>query len=286
MPEVQPIVSDVSIGNALVAIDCVNLKCIESVDIRLGMEEVPIICDWASGQVTSLRGNASGEVTVNALNLNSTTLQYALDAVVSTKAGSETVTCEEHQITWVVDSPTTPAEWTATVTLNSPEVSTVTVWTDSACANTWESAATPDSSVAITTACTGVLTLTTDDVNETDSTLYFSYTHNTETPDGATLIQPAFDTFADDHKLHILHRNATSCELLLMKFWRVQIIPDFNIRFDNTNSVVTVPIRLRILSDRTNHPDAPLGQQVIFSADDSEAGDFTNQFYKDVRTCS
>jgi len=283
MAEIQPIVSDVTIGNATAAIDCEWLKCIESVNFSMKMEEVPIVCDWANGQVTALRGNPMGECTINALNWNSTVLKYALDADVSTKAGAETVSCEEHQITWVPDDENTPTEWTATVTLNSPEVASVTVWTDSSCTSTWESVATPDSTISITSACKGLVTLTTDDVDETDTTLYFAYTHDTETPTDATLIEPGMSTFADDHKLHILHRNATTGDLIVVKFWRVQIIPDFTVGFDNTNSIVTVPIRLRILSDRSNHPDAPLGHIAIIDADDSEAADFTYDFYTKVR---
>lgn len=284
MAEIQPIVSDVSIGNATAAIDCVWLKCLESVEFRLGMEEVPIVCDWASGPVTTLRGNPSGEITITAMNLGSTQLKYALDAATSAKAGAETVTCEEHQITWTPDDEGTPTEWTATVTLNSPEVSSVVAYTDSDCSVAWESVSTPDNDLAITSACKGLITLTTDDEDETDDTLYFAYTHDTETPTGATLIEPSMSTFADDHKLHILHRNATTGDLLIVKFWRVQIIPDMTLSFDNSNKVVTVPIRLRALSDRTNHPDAPIGQMAIVDADDSEAADFTYDFYTKVRT--
>ena len=284
MAEVRPIVSDVSIGNATVAIDCVWLKCIQSVNFRKGMEEVPITCDWANGPATYLRGNPTGEATINALNLNSTILKYALDAVVTTKAIAETVTCEEHQLTWVPDSETTPTEWTATVTLNSPEIASVTVWTDSACAVSWEATPTPLNTVAITGACIGVVVLTTDTLAETDDTLYFAYTHNTETPVGATLIKAPMSTFASDHKLHILHRNATTGDLLLHKFWRVQIIPDVEITYDNTNSIVTVPIKLRVLADRANHPDSPIGQEVTIPLADSDPADFTFDFYKQVRS--
>lgn len=284
MPEVRPIVSDVSIGNATVAIDCVWLKCIESVVFRKGMEEVPIVCDWANGPATYLRGNPVGEATINALNINSTILSYALDANVTTKAGTETVDCEEHQLTWVPDDELTPTEWVATVTLNSPEIATVLAWTDDACSVSWESATTPLNVLAISSACPGVITLTTDDVDETDATLYFSYVHNTETPIGATLIKPPMNTFASDHKLHILHRNATTGDLILHKFWRAQLIPDVEITYNNSNAIVTIPIRLRILSDRENHPDAPLGQEVIIAQADSEPADFTFDFYKKVRS--
>ncbi len=284
MAEILPIVSDVTIGNATAAIDCVWLKCIESVDIRMSMEGVPITCDWASGPATTLRGNPSATIDIVAMNMNSTTLKYALDADVSVKAAAESVDCEEHQITWVAEDVATPTYWTAIVFLRSPEVENVLAFTDSACLVAWESVATPESTVAVTTTCTGELLLTTDDVDETDATLYFSYDHNIETPLGATLIKPPFDTFADDHKLHILHRNATTGELELIKFWRVQIIPDFALRFDNTNRVATVPIKLMAYTDRDSHPDAPLGQIVIIDADDSKPGDFSADFYKKVRT--
>jgi len=285
MAEIRPIVSDVSIGNATVAIDCVWLKCIESVNFTMGMEQVPIVCDWANGPATVLRGNPTGTAKIVALNLNATTLKYALDATNSTKAGAETVSCEEHQITWTADSETTPTSWTATVILNSPEISTVTAWTDSSCAVTWEGAATPENVVAVASGCIGTVTLTTDDIDETDATLYFAYTHDTETPNGATLIEPAMSTFADDHKLLILHRNATTGDLVVHKFWRVQIVPAFDLTYDNTNSIVTVPINLVVLGDRQNHPDAPLGHTAIIPAADSEAlADFTYDIYTHVRS--
>lgn len=282
MPEIQPIVSDLTYGNATVGIDCVFLGCIESVTFRVGMEEIPIVCDWSNGPITTLRGNPTGEITIMAMNYNPTTLGYALDADTSTKAGAETVDCEEHQITWTVDSELTPTEWTATVLLNSPEIASVTVWTDNECSNTWEALATPESTVVIADACKGTITLTTDTVGEIDDTLYFSYTHNTETPLGATLIDPPMSTFADDHKLHILHRNKTTGNLWIHKFWRVQIIPDFSVTFDNTSNIITVPIRLRALADRTNHSGAPIfGVREIVAAD-SEPGDFTYDIYKEV----
>jgi len=284
MAEIQPIVSDVTIGNATVAIDCVWLKCIESVDLRVSMEEVPIVCDWANGPVTTLRGNPTGTIDIMALNINSTTLKYALDAAVSEKAAAETVACEEHQITWVPEDTATPTYWTATVILNSPEVEDVLAFTDSDCLVTWESVATPDNDLVITDACDGTITLTTDDVDECDTTLYFSYTHNTETPNDAELIKPSLSTFANDHKLHILHRNATTGQLDLFKFWRVQIIPDFNIVFDNTNKVVTVPIKLRAFADRDSHSEEPVFGIRIIDADASEVADFINDFYKKVRT--
>lgn len=284
MSEIQPIVSNLSIGNATVAIDCVWLKCIESITFSMNMEEVPIVCDWAAGQVTSLRGNPNGLVTINAFNLNATILKYALDAVVSVKAGDETVACEEHQITWVVDSETTPTQYVATVLLNSPEIADVSAFTDSACSAAWDSGdPTPANDIVISDACKGELTLTVNLEDEPATTLYFAYTHNTETPVGATLIKPPMDTFADDHKLHILHREATTGDLVLDKFWRVQIIPAVERVYDNTNKIVTVPIQLRVLADRVNHPDAPLGQTVIIPAADSEASDFTADFYKKVR---
>lgn len=283
MAEIRPIVSDVTIGNALAAINCVWLKCLESVTIRIGMEEVPIVCDWASGASTVLRGNPTATIDIMALNLNSTTLQWALDADVTVKAAAESVACEEHTITWVPEDTATPTYWTATVVLNSPEVENVLAFTDSSCLVAWESVATPDNDLTITDSCTGTITLLTDDILETDGTLYFSYDHNIETPVGATLIKPPMSTFADDYKLHILHRNATTGELELFKFWRVQIIPDVEIGFDNTNKIVTVPIKLRALADRDSHPDAPIGQIVIIDADDSEPGDFTADFYKKVR---
>lgn len=283
MAEIQPIVSDVSIGNATVAIDCVWLKCIESVNFRVSMEEVPIICDWADGAATFLRGNPTGTIDIVAKNLNSTTLQWSLDADVSVKAAAESVACEEHQITWVPEDTATPTYWTATVVLNSPEVENVLAFTDSACLVAWESVATPDNDLTITDSCTGTITLLTDDILETDATLYFSYDHNIETPIGATLIKPPMSTFADDHKLHVLHRNATTGKLIIDKFWRVQIIPVHERIYDNTNKRVTVPISLRALADRASHSGEPVFGVRIIDADDSEPGDFTNDMYKKVR---
>lgn len=260
MPNIKPIVSDVSIGNVAVAIDCVWLKCIESFEFKFSQDEVPIICNWADGKVSSLRGNPAGDINIVALNLSPVSLQYALDAVVSTKSGDETVACQEFTgIDWVPDNIGTPTQWTATLQLSGMYVDDVLVYKTAGCTSAWASATTP-LNVVSTSDCSGLVTLTTDDDDQCYDALYVSFTHDSETPDGATLVQPGFSTFASDHTFVAVHRNATTGEYVSYKFWRVQIAPDVTIRHDNTNKIVSVPIHLMVLADRENHPDAPLGQ--------------------------
>ena len=263
MTRVLPIVSDVSIGNAQVAIDCVWLKCISKFDFRVTMESVPIICDWAQGKVTALRGNPSGSISIDAKNLNSTLLGFALDANVSVKSGDDAAACVKVMgIQWVPDDVATPTQWSAIIHLNSPDVDNVDVFTDDACTTPWDSASTPMNTIA-ETYCTGIVVLTTDDVSECDDTLYFSFDWDIEIPDGAEIICPAFGTFAEDHIVRAWHRNATTGQYEIYEFWRCQIIPDMSLSHDDSNKVVMVPIRLEVLADPDFHPDCPLGRIVI-----------------------
>lgn len=263
MGTIKPIVSDVTIGNVSAFIDCVWLKCLRTFNFRLTMESIPIVCDWADGKVQTLRGNPTGEITIEAMNLNSTILKYALDAVVSTKsaAAEQQALCVHIEgIQWEADDDLTPTEWTAVIKLNSPNVDNVTFFTEDTCSDGWASATTPLNVVTVDE-CSGVVTLTTNDVDECADELWVSFDFSVDLSlSGDTeLIEPPFSTFPDDHVVIAWHINKTTSQYEIFVFPRCQILPDINITFDNSNNVVTIPIRLEVVADTDFHPEAPLG---------------------------
>lgn len=267
MTNIQPIVDSVTIGNVSAFIDCVWLKCIKSFNFKVSMESIPIICDWASGKVAVMRGNPSGDITIEAMNLNSTTLKYALDAVVRTKtATDDSVDCAHVDgLVWVPDNALTPTSWTVEVNLNSPNIDNVAAYTTaSGCAaatptDIWASGTTPLNTITETDACHGVITLTTNDVDEAVAELWFTFDYSVDLATGATIIEPPYLSAPEDHLVIAWHLNKTTSEYYIYIFPRCQIVPDFSASFDNSNNVVTVPIHLEVLADTTFHPEAPLG---------------------------
>lgn len=256
---IKPIVSDVSIGNASVIIDCEFLKCSRAFNFHASMDEVPIICNWADGKVQSLRGNPSGEITVELMNLSAETLKWALDAEVTTKAANASVSCVKVEgIEWTPDDPATPTEWTAIVHLNSPNVDNVDVFEDSACTTPWDSATTP-LNVVLVSECDGIITLTTDDEDEALDTLYFSFDYDVDYEVGTKVVKPSYSTFPTDHTVIAFHKNATTGNYLVYTFPRCQIIPDTTQNFDNGAGIVITTVKLAVVADTDFHPDCPLG---------------------------
>jgi len=263
MATIQPIVSDVTIGNVSVLIDCVWIKCVQSFEFTFAMDEVPIVCDPRYGKVTTLRTNPNGNINIEALNLNWTTLRYALDAVKSVLTTSPTVDCVKIEgIQWTPEDVPTPTEWSATINLNNPNVDNVEVFTDEDCTIPWESATTPLNVVEVDE-CTGILTLTTGDFDEAVDTLYFSYEYLVDFPADAKIVRPPFNMFAEDHIVVAWHLNATTGEYYVYVFPRCQIVPNVTIRHSNAADPITVPIRFTIVADPDFNSDAPLGYVVI-----------------------
>lgn len=259
---VKPVVDAVTINNVNVAVDCVWLKCVQSFEFNWAMESIPINCDPEFGPITYLRANPTGSISIEAMNHNSTSLQYALDATVE-DVDTPSATCVKISgIQWTPDDEATPTEWTAIVRLNNINIDNVEVFTDDACTVPWNDT-TPLNVITVTSDCYGLVTLTTDDVDSTEDTLYFTYDYLVDFPTDATIIRPSFSTFAADHTVVAWTRNSTSGLYEVYVFPRVQITPDFTLRFDNTTSIKTIPIRMVVLSDPDFNPDNPLGYIVI-----------------------
>lgn len=263
---IKPIVSDVTIGNVSAFIDCVWLKCLKSFNFRVAMESVPIICDWADGKVQVIRGNPSGSITFEAMNLNSSILDFALDAATTVKAADATVDCAHLQgITWTPDDVATPTSWSTIIHLNSPNIDNVVVYTTAAgCAaatptDQWASATTPLNVITETDPCHGLITLTTNDVDEALDELWVTFEYSVDLAVGASVVRPPYSTYAEDHVVVVWHKNATTSEYYIYVFPRCQIVPDASITFDNSNNIVTVPIHLEVVADTDFHPEAPLG---------------------------
>jgi hypothetical protein len=202
-------------------------------------------------------------ISIEATNLNSMTLQQALDAVVTVKSGDDAAACVKIMgIDWVPDDVATPTLWTAVIKLNSPDIDNVDIFKDSGCTQAYASATTPLNIISLDT-CTGTVTISTDDVDEAVDTLYFSFDWDTEIPDGAEIISPNFAVFAEDHIVRAWHQNSTSGKWEIYEFWRCQIVPNGTIGFDNSNKAISIPVQLEVLADMDFHPDAPLGRIII-----------------------
>jgi len=257
---VDPKIENVTLGNAHVAINCEDLGCLASVGIRIGQDTIDLGCDWGAGLVGTLRGNPTGEITIEAKNVDAERLKYALDATTSVKAGDYSVSClKVTNIDWTPDDVGTPTEWTAVIDLHSANVDNVSVFTDSACASTWESGTTP-LNVVVTDECKGLVTLTTDDIDECADTLYFDFDYMVDVEIGVTSLDAAFNTFPTDYSVIIWHQNKTTSKYQIMVFWKCQSVIDFNLTFGDwdSNTPMTVPIKMRVLSVPDVHPDNKL----------------------------
>ncbi len=257
--EINPLIKDVTIGSAYAAIDCVALGCLESVEIRISMKEHEIFCNILKGPAGYLRYDARGEITLNPINFTMANLAAALDASVGTTTGNIPVTGEAHYPTWVPDDAGTPTEWTAVISLANSEIveSSVGAWDDEAQTQDWDAEVT--NTLVETALCAGTITLTTTDLAETLSTIYFGYSYGTQIPSGSSIIEPSFASFAADHKVTVVHKHAMTNDYIVHKVWRAQTVPDFAVTFQNQAREVIAPVRLKIVEDSANHPDSPLG---------------------------
>lgn len=276
--EINPLIENVSIGGAYGAIDCVSLGCLETVDIRLEMKEFEIICDITRGLAGIIRYDPRGEVTITPINFSLALLAKALDATVGVTSGNEVATGELHYPTWVPDDPATPTEWTADISLANGEVEsgTIEVWDDSAASISWDDEV--GNSVTALALCSGSIRLTATDVNECLSAVYISYEWGTQIPSGSAVLEPAFGTYAADHKLTFVHKHAQTGNYLVYKIWRMQISPNFSMTFGQTARNVSAPIRCKILEDSVNHPDSPLGAwyEIASSVTDFDFAPYTD----------
>jgi hypothetical protein len=256
----NPTIESATLGNAHVAINCEDLGCLASVGIRVGQDTIDIGCDWGAGLVGTLRGNPTGEISIEAKNVDAKRLKYALDASVAVKSGDYSVDClKVTSIDWVPDDVATPTEWTAVINLHSSNVDNVVVYDDAACTSEWDSSTTPLNVVSVD-ACKGLVTLTTDDVDEALDTLYFDFDYMVDLEDGITELNAPFNTFPTDFSVIVWHQNKTTGLYQVLVFWKCQSMIDFNIVFGDydSNALMTVPIKLRVLSVPDVHPDNKL----------------------------
>lgn len=266
MPEINPLIENVTIGTAYGAIDCVDMGCLDSVEIRLSMKEHEITCDITQGLAGIIRYDPRGDVTVNPVNLSAALLARALDASQGVTTGLVTVASEVHYPTWVPDDVATPTEWTADITLANGEIDSgsVLAWDDVGALVSWDDEAA--NTLTEVSVCAGTVRLTTTDVAETLATIYFSYDWGDQIPSGSVIIEPGFGSLAEDHKVTFIHKHALTGDFWVYKIWRAQILPDFTITFANQARNIVAPIRLRIMEDSTNHDNSPLGAWYIIDS--------------------
>jgi len=252
----DPKVSNSTIGNAHIAIDCEDLGCLGPVTVNVGQTTLDLGCDWGEGIVGTLRGNPSAEINIEAKNVDAARLKWALDASTSVKAGDYAVTClKVTSIDWTEDGGT----YTATVDLHSANIDNVEVFSDSTCLASWEGAATPLSVVSVDE-CTGTVSLSTNDSEEALTTLYFTFDYMVDLEDGVTSLDADFPTFPSDFSVVLWHLNKTTQTYQVMVFWRCQSVIDLSLVFSDydATTVMTVPIKLRVLSVADVHPTRKL----------------------------
>jgi hypothetical protein len=252
----DPKVEHMTFGNVGVAINCEDLGCLATANIRIAQETIDIMCDWGAGLVSTLRGNPTGEITIEAKNLDAKRLKYALDASVTTKSGAYSVDClKVSEIDWVPDDVLTPTEWTAIINLHSANVDNVIAYTDAACTVLWD-ALTP-LNVTSVDECKGLVTLTTDDEDEALDTLYFDFDYMVDLDDGVTEMLAGFQTYPTDFSVVMWHLNKTTNDYQVFVFWKCQSVIDLNLAFNDgsSNNPLTVAIRLRVMNVPDVHPD-------------------------------
>jgi hypothetical protein len=251
----------VSLGNANVAIDCEDLGCLAKVSLKVGMDVIDLGCDWGAGVLGTLRGNPTGELTIDAKNLDAQRLKWVYDAVVTTKSTDESVDCLKiTNIVWTPDDIGTPTAWTAEVNLHTSNVDNTVFYTDDACTVPWADTNPTPGYYATVDECTGIASLTTDDEDQALDTLYVSFDYGVDFDAGVSIVDPAFDTFPADHSVIIWHRNKTTGTYSVFVAWKAQVIVDGSIDFGDfdSNTPISVPIHLRLLSVPDVHPEAPL----------------------------
>jgi hypothetical protein len=105
----------------------------------------------------------------------------------------------------------------------------------------------------------GQVTLTSSGTAQPTATLYATYAWGDQVPSGSTIVQPSFGSTANDRYVVIAHKKAQQNKVIIWRMWRMQVVRDFTINYDNESDAdITVPIHLRGLVDTVGHPSVPL----------------------------
>lgn len=241
-------------GPALVAVNCVYLGCVESVEIAQTESSRDLSCDRRLGVDGIFHFDPSVTITLQASDFTMANMAIALDTTgTSTWAGTATSTLEEVAVTWGGST----GAWTSSIGLNQEISGTVAMFNDAAGSVEWTQA--ESGTVTVSTACTGAVALTSSGTAEPSAILYATYAWGDQVTSGSTIIQPTFGSTAIDRQVVIVHKKAQQNTVNVWRFWRGQVVRNVTVNYDNTSDAdVAAPITIRALVDTVGHPLSPL----------------------------
>jgi len=241
-------------GPALVAVDCAYIGCVQNVEITVSETTRDLSCDKRIGVDGIFHYDPKLEIMLQASDFTMDNLAIALDTTgATTWAGKAAVTGQEMTIDW----SGTAGSWSGTIYLNQEISGTISAYTNFGLSISFTS--TESGTVTVADACKGEITLTSSGTAEPTSPLYFSYYWGDQVPSGSTIVQPSFGSTSNDRVLVIAHKKAQQSKVIVWRFWRVNVVRDFKIAFDNgSDADITIPIKLRGLVDNLGHASVPV----------------------------
>lgn len=241
-------------GPAIVGIGCSYIGCVQSAEINMSEQTRNLSCDRRKGKDGIFHYDPDLEVMLQASNFNMSNLAIALDTSgAGTWAGKETRTLETVSVTWTGSA----SAWSGSVVLNKEISGTVAWYSDSDGSTEWTQSESGTSTVI--GPCLGQVTLTSSGTAEPTATLYATYAWGDQIPSGSSIVQPGLGSTANDRYVVICHKKAQENKVIVWRIWRMQVIRDFTISYDNeSDSDITVPIHLTGLVDTMGHPSVPM----------------------------
>ena len=264
-------VLDRTFGPALVGIDCVQIGCAQNVEITLSEQTKNLSCDRRKGKDGIFHYDPELDITLQASDFTIDNLAIALDTTgAGAWGGKETRTLETVAVTWTGSA----GEWSGSVVLNKEISGTIAWYSDSAGDTEWTAAESGTSSVI--GPCLGQVNLTSSGTAEPTATLYATYAWGDQVPSGSSIVQPSFGSTANDRYVVICHKKAQQNKVIVWRIWRMQVVRDLSISFDNeSESGIAIPIHLTGLVDSTGHPSCP-----IFDVSEVDLADLSSADYE------
>jgi len=256
-------------GPALVGIDCVQIGCTQSVEISLSEQTKKLSCDKRKGSDGIFHYDPELDIVLQASDFTMDNLAIALDTSgASTYAGMKTSTLEAVSVTWTGSA----GEWSGSIVLNKEISGTVAWFSDSDGDTPWLASNSGTSTVI--GPCLGQVTLTSSGTAEPAGTAYATYAWGDQIPSGSSIIEPAFGSSANDRYVVICHKKAQQDKVIVWRIWRMQVVRDLTINFDNeSDSDIGIPIHLTGLVDTVGHPSVPL-----FDVSEVDLADWTSDY--------
>ncbi len=241
-------------GPSIVGIDCSYIGCVQSAEIVMSEQTKNLSCDRRRGKDGIFHFDPELEVTLMASDFTMDNLAIMLDTGgATTWAGFATQTLEAVSVVWSGSS----GDWSGSVVLNKEISGTVAWFNDVDGLTEWTAAESGTSTVI--GPCLGQVNLTSSGTAEPTATLYATYTWGDQIPSGSTIVQPSLGSTANDRYVVIAHKKAQQNKVIVWRIWRMQVIRDWTINYDNESDAdIAVPIHMTGLVDNIGHPGVPM----------------------------